>query len=93
VLNRVLDVLESEFIAAGKAEMFHQLEPFLLGEKGQTYAQSALVLGTTEAAIKMIVHRMRQRYRELVRHEVAQTVASPEEIDEEMRYLFAAIYS
>jgi DNA-directed RNA polymerase specialized sigma24 family protein len=92
MLNRVLDALQAEFTAADKARMFDRLEPFLLGDKsGETYAESALILGTTEGAIKMTVHRMRQRYRELFREEIAQTVAAPEEVEEEMRYLFGVI--
>ncbi|MHC1765092.1 MAG: RNA polymerase sigma factor [Verrucomicrobiia bacterium] len=92
VLDRVLNRLQEEFAAAGKARMFIRLEPFLVGEKsGQTYAELALSMGTSEAALKMTVHRMRQRYRQLFREEIAQTVAGPEEIEEEIRHLFFVI--
>ena len=92
MLDRVLKGLEEEFAATGKAEVFSRVEPFLVGEKcGQTYAELALSLGTTEGSLKMTVHRMRQRYRELFREEIAHTVAGPEEIEEEIRYLFSVI--
>jgi RNA polymerase sigma-70 factor (ECF subfamily) len=89
LLDRVLDRLQAEHTAAGKQAVFQQLQPFLLGEKaGATYAEMAVRLGSTEGAITMMVHRMRPRYRELFREEIAHTVASPNEIDEETRHLF-----
>jgi len=92
MLERALKRLQEEFTATGKAEVFSRVEPFLVGEKcGQTYAELALSLGTTEGSLKMTVHRMRQRYRELFREEIAHTVAGPEEIEEEIRYLFSVI--
>jgi DNA-directed RNA polymerase specialized sigma24 family protein len=92
VLDRVLNRLQEEFTAAGRAEVFDRLQPFLVGEKcGQTYAELASSLGSTEGAIKMTVSRMRQRYRNLFREEIAHTVAAPEELEEEIRYLFSVI--
>lgn len=92
LLECVLDRLQAEFAAAGKLESFQQLQPFLLGEKaGTTYADMAARLGSTEGGVTMMVHRMRQRYRALFREEIAHTVASPEETDEEMRHLFSLL--
>ena len=55
------------------------------------YAEIATRLGTTEGAVKVAVHRLRQRYREVLRAEIADTVASPEEVEDEIRNLFAAL--
>ena len=88
LLDRVLKRLQAEFAAAGKTQLFDPLQPFLVGEKtGRTYAEMAADLGTTEGAIKMTVLRLRQRYRELLRDEIAQTVGAPEELEAELRYL------
>ena len=64
----------------------------LLGERPtETYAQLGARLGMSETAVKVTVHRLRQRYRELLREEIAHTVTRPDEIDEEMRYLFEVV--
>ncbi len=92
LLDRVLERLEAEFLEAGKHRLFARLREFLLGDRGSaTYKEVAEALGMTEGAIKVAVHRMRRRYRELFREEIAQTVAGPAEADEEMRHVFAAI--
>ena len=82
--------LEREFADVGKQSQFRQLKGFIIGQhEGATYADAAEVLGTTEAAAKMAVHRMRRRYRRLLREEVSQTVADSSDIDDEIRNLFA----
>jgi len=92
VLDRVLNRLQAEFAAAGKAAVFEQVQSFLVGDKGgQTYAELASASGTTEGALKMMVCRMRQRYRELFQEEIAHTVAAPDDIEEERRYLFSIL--
>ena len=64
----------------------------LAGEKAEaSYAQVAAKLNTSEGAMKMAVLQLRRRYGELVRTEIAQTVASPEEAEEELQYLFAVL--
>ena len=64
------------------------------GERtAQPYAQLAESLGSSEAAIKSAVHRLRQRYRQLLREEVAGTVDSPDDVEDELRHLFAALTS
>jgi RNA polymerase sigma factor (sigma-70 family) len=91
LLDRVLARLRQEFIDAGKQMQFEALKTFLTGEKQtQSYHNLAAELGTTEAALKMAVSRMKQRYGELLRAEIATTVNSPEEIDGELRALFGA---
>jgi RNA polymerase sigma factor (sigma-70 family) len=92
VLERVLERLQAEAIAEEKQPLFEQLKIYLAaGRESIRYAQSAAELGMTEGAVKVAVHRLRRRYRELLREEIAQTVASPEEIDEEIRYLLSCL--
>lgn len=92
LLDQTLIRLREEFAAAGKAVLFDGIKIFLTGEKQTaTYAELSAKLGTTEAGLKMAVSRMRQRYGELLRAEIANTVSRPEEIDEELRALFDAL--
>jgi len=92
VLEQVLERLRDEFTASGHAERFERLKVLLWGEKGSPpYAEVAAELGLTEGALKVAVHRLRQRYRELLRAEVANTVARPEDVDDELRHLIAVI--
>ena len=84
--------LQAEFAAEGKQAVFDGLKPFLTGGGAAAgYAQVAAELGMTEGAVKVAVHRLRRRYRQLLRDEIAQTVASPEEIDDEIRYLLSCL--
>ena len=92
LLEQVLVRLREEFVGAGKAALFEELKVFLTGEKrAVSYAELALKLETTEAALKMAVSRMRQRYGALLRAEISNTVSSPEAVDEELRALFVAV--
>jgi RNA polymerase sigma-70 factor (ECF subfamily) len=92
VLEEVMARLKQEFDIAGKAHLFQALKPFLAGdEASRTYAQLAAGLGMTEGAVKVAVHRMRRRYRELLRQEIAGTVASPEEVADEIRHLLSCL--
>jgi DNA-directed RNA polymerase specialized sigma24 family protein len=81
LLGRIMHRLEAESVQAGKAKQFEAVKGFLIGEHaGSTYLDVAVTLGMTEAAVKMVTHRMRQRYRELLRAEIAETVTGPEEV-------------
>ena len=92
LLEQALARLEAEHAALGKRRLFDELHVILLGEKPTlTYADVGARLGMTEGAVKVALHRMRRRYRELTRAEIANTVASPGEIDEEIRYLFSVL--
>jgi RNA polymerase sigma-70 factor (ECF subfamily) len=92
LLDRALARLREEYRQAGKAELFERLKDHLTGgEAPRPYREAAADLGTTEGALKMAVHRLRQRFREIVLAEIAQTVAGPDEVDEELRHLFATI--
>ena len=89
LLDQVIHRLEAEYRQSGKSEQFEQLKDFLVGmPEEKSYADVAEGLGTTEAAAKMSAHRLRRRYRDLLRSEIAQTVANPEEIDGEIHSLF-----
>jgi RNA polymerase sigma factor (sigma-70 family) len=89
LLDEVLGQLEAEFRARGQEESFAALKPCLVGERAsQPYADLAARLGMEEGAVKVAVHRLRQRYRELLRAEIANTVASPAEVEAEMHHLF-----
>jgi RNA polymerase sigma factor (sigma-70 family) len=92
LLARVLDRVEEEFRAAGKVKIFDELKVFLTGEKSEvTRAEICQKLAMSETNLKVSVHRLRQRYREVLRAEIALTVDSPDAIDEEIRNLFAAV--
>jgi hypothetical protein len=78
--------------ARSRREAFEQLKEFLLvGGRGTPYAELAARLGTSEGAVKVAVHPLRQRYRELLEEEIANTGTSPEEAGEERRYLLAVL--
>ena len=92
LLDNVLRRLEAEAVAGGHADLFRQLKGMLVGDPGElSYLQLEERLGMGEAALKMSVHRLRQRFRELFRDEIAHTVGQPSEIDEEMRHLFQVL--
>ena len=92
LLDEVLNRLREEHMAAGTAEMFDALKPCLVGDRqAQPYAALAAQLGVTEGAVKVALHRLRQRYRQLLRKEIANTVATPEEVNDEMHHLFAVL--
>ena len=89
VLERALNRLQSEMSAAGKAGQFDRLKTFLTADAGADgYAGLARQLDVADSSVAVMVHRLRQRYRELVRAEVMGTVSSPTELEEEMRHLF-----
>ena len=92
LLDRVLRRLREEFVRDGKEKLFEQLKTTLTeASRTVAYAEIARRLDTTEGAVKVAVHRLRQRYREVLRAEIADTVASPAEVEDELRNLFAAL--
>ncbi len=94
LLDQVLARLGQEFTEAGKLYLFERLQGFLVeGTGGKTFAEVARNVGMTEEALKKAVQRMRRRYHQLFREEIAQTVASPAEVDEELRHLCAVLSS
>jgi RNA polymerase sigma factor (sigma-70 family) len=92
VLRHALERLREEQLAAGKETVFEALANCLTGAApAQPYAQLATQLGISEAAVKMAIHRLRKRYGELLRLEVAQTVVTPAEVDQELRQLLSIL--
>ena len=92
LLGQIMQRMEKEFDGDGKSQQFHELKGFIIGDHaGTTYAQAAEKLNMTEAAAKQAGSRMRRRYRELLREEIAQTVQGPNEVDDEIRNLFAIL--
>ena len=90
LLDQVMARLRTEMAGAGKLAHFETLKFSLTGEKN-AYAEVGARLGLSEGAVKVAVHRLRDRYRELLRAEIAETVAGPEEIEDELRALMAAL--
>jgi RNA polymerase sigma-70 factor (ECF subfamily) len=92
LLEQVLRRLREEYVHAGRENLFDQLKPTLT-EASRTvrYAEMGAHLGLSEGAVKVAVHRLRLRYREVLRAEIADTVASPDEVEDELRNLFAAL--
>jgi DNA-directed RNA polymerase specialized sigma24 family protein len=94
LLDKVLSQLRAEYEHGGKAEAFEILKPYLsAGRTSVPYAHAGEKLRMNEGAVKVAVHRLRKRYRELLRAEIAQTVSTASEIEAEIRYLFAALSS
>jgi RNA polymerase sigma-70 factor (ECF subfamily) len=92
LLRGVMELLRKEYASAGKSLAFAVYEKYLVGEdKAGAYAEAAAALKTTEGAVRVSVHRARRRYQELFRAQIAHTVESPKEIEDEIRYLFGAL--
>ena len=91
LLEQVLTRLESEYRSAGNAKLFERLNEFLSDEAGRSQAEVAAELGMTENAVKQAFHRLRQRYRQLLRDEIAQTVAVPGDVEDELRHFISVL--
>jgi len=92
LLESVLDRLRADYAQQGKGTLFQTLEPCLIGSREtQPYATLAAQLGMTEGTVKMAVCRLRERYRTCLKAEIAHTVASLAEVDEELRHLFRVL--
>jgi RNA polymerase sigma factor (sigma-70 family) len=90
LLDHTMNRLREEYVATGRARLFELLRGCLTkDESALPYAEIAARLNLTEAAVKMAVQRLRARYRELLRAEIAETVASEGEVEEEIRHLFS----
>lgn len=91
LLERVIARLRDESAAGTQSKLFEQLKPFLMvGKSAIPYADAAAALGLTEGAVRVAVHRLRRRYRQLLREEIGQTLSDPAQVEEEMRALFNA---
>jgi len=92
LLARVMSRLEVEASKSGRDAQFERLKTYLTGDRPQlSYADTAKQLGMSEGAVKVAVHRLRRHFRDLVHDEIAQTVASPEEIADELSHLWSAV--
>ena len=92
LLEHVLTRLRAEFAAVGKSDQFEMIVPFLNQDSGdKRYEELADRLGVSTGSLRMAVHRMRRRYRSLLRKEIAETVATPEEVDDEIRFLLSTL--
>jgi len=92
ILSRVLERLQGEFLEDGKSKIFEELRTFLVGDENTApYAEISERLGMSEGNLKVTVHRLRRRYREILREEVSPTVHDAGQIDEEIRALRAAL--
>lgn len=92
VMARALEVLQREFAASSKADQFDALKPWLMGDApSMSQAAAARQLGVSEGAVKVVIHRLRKRFRDAVRAEIAQTLRDPSLVDEELRHLIEAL--
>ncbi len=92
LLNKAVETLRAEYELAGKLSVFDELKVYLGGEDSSVpYREIGRRLESSEGAVRVAVHRLRRRCRECLRHEIAQTVASSEDIDQELRHLFQAV--
>ena len=91
LLNRVFARLRDEG-PCRRPDQFDSLKRYLTGDhENRSYADAAVALGMSEGAVKVAVYRLRRRFREIMRDEIAQTVSLPEEIDDEIRYLRSVV--
>ena len=94
LLDLVLSRLREEFHTAGKLELFDSLKQFLAaGTAKPAYLEIAEELGMSEGAVKVAAHRLRRRYRKLLKQEIARTIVGPEALEDELRDLLAALSS
>jgi RNA polymerase sigma-70 factor (ECF subfamily) len=91
MLDRVVIRLRDEFMEHGRSDHFDRLKVFLVGQPDAPYAALAREMNISEGALKVAIHRLRKRYRELFRQEIADTVASPEDVESELRFLAAVL--
>ena len=94
VLAQVTDRLRTEYLEDGKGELFEQFRVYLQGDRaGPGYAAVAMQRGMSEGAVAVAVHRLRQRYGQLLREEIMRTVSSPDEVDAELQHLIRVVGS
>lgn len=89
VIERVLHLMHAEHEAMGKARQFQELQSFLTGD--EDYRAAATALGMSDGSVRVAVHRLRRRYRDLLVAEISDTVSSGADVEEEIRHLIAAL--
>jgi RNA polymerase sigma-70 factor (ECF subfamily) len=85
VLDRVVDRLRAEFVQHGRLDHVNRLQVFLLDQADAPYATLVREMGTSEGVLKVAIHRLRKRYRDLFRQEIVETLADGEEVESELR--------
>ena len=93
VIAQAMQALTEKYDRSGKQDMFQAVRPFLTGDEPGSYADLAARLSTTEGALRVAVHRLRQQFATVLRDTIAETVESPDDVDEELRHLLAAVAS
>ena len=92
VLDQTLACLRKEYDSSGRSELFNKLKAGLSGEDtGLAHAEIGRQLDMTPGAVKVAAHRLRRRFRKILRAKIAETVSSPDEVEEELRHLFQAL--
>jgi RNA polymerase sigma-70 factor (ECF subfamily) len=91
LLDQVMAGLRQEYASDGRLDHFEKLAPYLTGTGELPYADIAHQWKSSEGAVKVAVHRLRKRYRHLLRQKIAETVVSPEDVDDEIRFLLSAL--
>ena len=92
LLDRAMSRLHHEALSRKREDQFEALKPYLTGDDPQfSYVTTAATLGMSEGAVKVAVHRLRRRFRDIVRDQISQTVATPDEIEDELRHLWSAV--
>jgi len=91
LLEQVMSSVRQEYVLDGRLEDFEKLAPLLTGTAEAPYAQLAQQWNTSEGAVKVAVHRVRKRYRELLRQKIGETLVDPADVDDEIRFLISAL--
>ena len=93
LVDETLLALRREYEMHGNGVKFEALKECLVGEPSLSYDEIGARLGMTEGAVKAAVYRMRRRFRDLLREEIADTVADPADVEDELHYLFSVVFS
>ena len=93
VIAQAMQALTGKYERSGRRQMFEAVRPFLTGDEPGSYADLAGRLETTEGALRVAVHRLRQQFATVLRETIAETVERPEDVDEELRHLLTAVAS
>lgn len=92
LLERVMSRLREEYETAGRLQLYEAIQPHISGAEGRPgWARLGATLGMSESAVTVAMHRMRRRYGDLLREEIANTVASPREVEDELRHLMHVV--
>jgi RNA polymerase sigma-70 factor (ECF subfamily) len=92
LIERALEQVAAEMAARNKTKEFERLRPFLVEDAGgDSYRTAGAELGMSEGAVKVLIHRLRRRFRDNLRAAIAETVTSPDDVDDEIQHLFTCL--